>query len=287
MGFELDDHQCSEPPRSVPWAVRLDLFFGGWRAAIWGVLGFLSIFGWTFGGNADVAGLFLDPDTAVVRQGVVTRVEPTGASVMDKQVIRYDITFTGPSGEHRAVSYGTGSRLDQGDEVEVIHPPGEPEAARIAGQRGAMFPGGLVLMWLPVLVLASILLLDLRKRLRQIRLLRDGVMVRARCLARERASVQVNGRQVYKLRLGYADDLGEAHDLELRTSRMSELAEEDTTWLLYDASDPRRGIAVARLPEPLRLSAEGMVTGSLSRSAMAGMGLAALSVIGNLAALFG
>ncbi len=287
MGFELDAHARTRPPRRVLMGPRLRLLFGGGAAYLWGVLGFLCIFGWAFGGQADVDGLFLDPDTAVRIEAVVTSSERTGATANGRPVKRYAFTAEADTGKLTGHSFATGQGPAVGEQVTVLHPPGAPDKARIEGQQGKPFHGLLILVWLAPLVIGLILAILAWRALRRIRLLRDGMMTDATCTSCEPTNSSVNDARIERFTFTFEDDRAETHTFTLLTSMLAETAEGDTAPVLYDPVNPRRLVLLDRLPTDIRIQEDGTVDGRTGRKALIGALIATVVLVTNLAALLG
>ena len=218
----------ADPPREVPWAVKLRVLFGGFLSQFgWAFFGFGMVFVWAFTANADLLGWYRFGGELEYAQGTVTAGEATHCSVNNSRVYANHYRFTtGDGTEHTAVSYATGRRLSPGRQVRVEYPPGRPETSRIAGMRTSIFGVATLLVLIFPAAGLGLLLPGLWRGLRGIRLLRDGKQAVGRLIDRKPTRARVNNQPVWKLTFEFTAEDGGVFQVSARTHDTSRLSGE-------------------------------------------------------------
>lgn len=252
--------QFAPPPRRVPLSLTAVNVLGGFAQIGWFVFGFGMIFFWAFVGNADFS--FLTFRGAMERAaGKVTRVEATGASENDTQVMANHYEFSVAGRAFTGTSYTTGNGASEGEEVTVEYAPDNPERSRIAGMRTAQF--GPFVLFVTIFPAIGLLFLafGVRGGLRRSRLLGTGYFTTGKLIDKEPTNMTVNKQRVYELTFEFTTRDGRRAEAKARTTDTSRLEDEHNEPLLYDANDPSQAYVLDELPARPEINGLGEFVG--------------------------
>lgn len=250
--MDYSSYALAQPPRYVPWLVRSQVLFGGFANQFgWLFFGFGFIFVWIFGLNADLSGFLFRVGEVSIAEGVVLKVESTGASVNETPVYAYSYTFRVESQEreYQGVSYSTGRQYEPGWPVTVEYLSRRPEISRIHGARQAAFgPWVLCLVLLFPLIGLGFMLSGFRGGLKGNRLLARGKVAVGRLTSKEPTNTTINNQPVYKLTFEFQDEYGGVHEVVSKTHLPHLLEDEVEEELLYDPHNPANAVMLDNLP---------------------------------------
>jgi hypothetical protein len=248
------------PPRRVPFSLAISTSLNAVVQVGFAVLGFSSIFFWTFVANADFS--FITFAGSLGRaSGVVTRVETTNASENRTSIRANHYEYSVGGQNFQGVSYSTGEAVQQGENVLVEYLQRAPGTSRIAGQRRKMF-GPLVLLVIifPALGLAFIIG-GVRWGSRRARLMRDGIFTTG-VLKRKRATnATVNNRRVFDLFFEFTARDGRRCEAKARTSIPERLEDEREEPLLYNPERPEDAVMLDEAPARPQFDERGELMG--------------------------
>ena len=280
--------RLAPPPRPVSLGLRVFTLFGEPLGQIgWFLLGFSSIFVWTFVMNAEILPPFLlrGPVSTAVAQ--VTYVEATSARENRSRVWAVDYTFRPGDGTRRAGrSYVTGSAPAIGDSVTVEFAETAPQLSRIKGMRSALFGPAVVIVLIFPAVALLLLVFSLRGRLVLGRLLRDGRLAQGKLKERAPTNMRVNNRRVYRLAFDFVGEDGRRHEAQESTSQTAALEDEPSESLLYLPESPSTAALVDGLPDSIQADTEGNLYLATPSSARLALLLPLVVTLGNAACAF-
>ncbi len=275
----------SDPPRQLSVLFSLRIVFGSVLAQVgWGVLGFGSIFLWTFVAQADWAFITMRGPLAT-SSGQVTAVANTHASENDQEIYRIDYTFTASGGRTLpGHSYSRGSHLKPDAAVTIEYLRENPARSRIQGLRTGMFGPLVLLVGIVPLGGAIVAIISLRSGLRGRRLLCDGLLTTGKLVSRDATNTQVNDQVVYKHTFDFVANDGRTYQVVGWTSTTL-LTDEAEEVLVYGSADPARAVLLSRLPGDPHIDPTGQFVVRSPASALLILILPALAIVGNLTAL--
>src|SRR5262245_22602882 len=242
-----------------------------------GLLIFAQIFAWIFVPASDVAALWEWRGPIDRTSGVVERIERTSFRVNSRRV--HAVTFTFGDPPRSATSYAFGRPpLEPGARVDVEHPAGRPDAARIAGmlRRPMPWEAGLAPL-VPFALGSTLLAVAVVAGMRRARLLRSGASAAGKLVAREPTRTRVNGKVVFRLRYAFMGEDGRSAEAVARTHRVAELS--DTATVVYDA-ESLRAVVLDHLSGRPRLGADGEIEHEPGPGDVLAVALPALAVGG-------
>lgn len=213
---------------------------------------FSQIFAWVFLSMMDVSGIWQWRGPLERTTGQVVSVEGTSTRINSRRVMK--VTFD--DGGRRGVSYSTRpGALGPGSPVELEHPRGAPDKARIAGMESAPMPSWAILPALPVPIVGLVLFaIGVMGGLRRLRRLRDGELGSGELTRREPTSVRINRQRVYRHFYSFTASDGRTGEVVARSHH--ELpARAD---LVYDPSN-LKGEVIAALPGQPQLDPSGEI----------------------------
>ena len=248
------------PPRRVPFSLGITTALNAVAQIGFGVLGFSSIFFWTFAGNADFS--FITFIGALGRaSGTVTRVVDTNARENRSTVSENHYEYSVAGRTLDGVSYSTGRQVEPGQQVSIEYLERAPERSRIAGQRKALFsPVVLFVLIFPAIGLAFAIG-GVRWGSRRARLLRDGVFTTGVLKSKRATNTTVNNRRVFELTFGFTARDGRQCEAKARTSITERLQDEREEPLLYNPDKPEDAIMLDEASSRPQFDESGMLVG--------------------------
>ena len=236
--------RMAAPPRRVPLSLRiLSLCNVGVQIGFF-IIGFGSIFVWTFIPNTDLP----SPSrhmTATAR-GYVTSVTSTRASQNRQRILANVYTFSVGGRQFTGTSYSDGETFKPGDTVTIQYDQSNPMSSQIEGMRRNMFNAGtLVTLIFPAIGL-GIVALGIWYGLTLIRGLRDYEIANAKVVNRQYV-VMSRGRTVVTYEFQSTD--GATYQRALRLYDQAQIAQ-DEALLLYDPNRPDRAERLYTAPAP-------------------------------------
>jgi hypothetical protein len=192
----------AQPPRAVPLTVICSAMLGttGWFGAIFLIMGLGFTLVFTSGYHPlDDLRLALAQTTA---KGIITQVNETNSTENDVFVYEYIFTFTTKREQTiTGRSYTTGRDLQNGANVTVDYVPEDPAINRIHGARSSAFSSWVLFVLIFPAIGAALFLSAAIGGLRQVWLLRNGVVADAHIQSARSTGVTVN--HVPVLQYGY------------------------------------------------------------------------------------
>jgi hypothetical protein len=242
----------------VPWIVALRAVLGGPTqvGAIFLLIG-APIF-WMGVWNADVPSLWRFRGELATTPGIVLASRDTHVAQGKRgrhEVFACDYEFHVEGETRRGTSYGNETHAAQAVKIEFRRD--DPTISRVQGMRAApldafvAFTG--ILPLFGVLVLAG----GIWSGLSAVRLLREGVVTRARPVAKEEK--RVNRRRVFKLTFRFLDDSGVERTHIAETVDPKPVTDEHEELLVYDPLRPERALLVDAIPGSPRFGEMGDV----------------------------
>ena len=248
------------PPRPVPFSLSILSSLNGFAQTGFAILGFSSIFFWTFAVNADFS--FLTFWRAHGRvSGTVTRVADTNAR-QNRAVIQanhYEYSVAGKTFE--GVSYSNGDAVRQGDRVLVEFFENAPQTSRIAGQRRKLFSAFASFVVIFPLIGLGFVVGAVRRGSRRARLLRDGICTTGVLKHQRATNTTVNNRRVYELEFEFTARDGRRCLAKARTSMTERLLDEREEPLLYNPENPDDAVMLDEAPSRPRFDESGALVG--------------------------
>jgi len=245
-------YNLAAPPRSVPWPLRGQVFFGGFFSQFgWLWFGFTMIFVWVFGSMTSLSGLYFtlgSPDTV---SGVVSAIEDTNASENDIPVYANYYTFRVErlEAEYQGVSYTTGQRFSVGETVTVEYLNSNPDISRIQDTRGGIFsPWVLCFIGIFPLIGLIFIIISLVSGFKANYLLSHGKVGLGVLRSKQPTNTRINGRTVYKLTFEFTDDFGNSYKATANNHITDLLEDESKEQLLYDPKNPSYAVMLDNLP---------------------------------------
>ena len=271
------------PPRRVPFSLGITTALNAVAQLGFGVLGFSSIFFWTFAGNADYSFVtFIGARGHAT--GHVTRVEPTNARENRTTVNANHYEYSVAGQTFQGVSYSTGDAVQQGEQVLVEYLERAPGRSRIAGQRTGVFsPVVLFVLLFPALGLAFAIG-GVRWGSRRVRLLRDGVLTSGVLTHKRATNTTVNRRRVFELTFEFTAQNGQRCEAKARTSLTERLEDEREEPLLYNPNKPEDAVMLDEAPSRPQFDESGGLMGR-PIAALFAMILPGLVIAANVLAL--
>ncbi|MEM7103114.1 MAG: DUF3592 domain-containing protein [Bacteroidota bacterium] len=244
MSFE-NEHILDEafirarPPRRIDFFSRSTIFFSGFMSQFgWLFFGFGLIFFWVFGGAAGIKHFSLFEGDWQPTKGVILSTYGTSSSINETTVYGNDFTYTINGNEYFAISYTTGNRYYEGQEIDVEYKNRNPDKARIVNSRMAHFPfwTSLITLIFPFVGLVFILV-GMRRNIRANYLMKYGVFTRGERLSKEATNTTINDQPVYKYEFTFTSD-DKSYIATCSTHQTHRVEDDKQEIILYDARNP-------------------------------------------------
>lgn len=246
----LIDPMTVAPPRPVALGARVAVLFGGSLSQIgWLLLGFGMLFFWIFVWNSELfSGIAFIGGTQVA-EGQIQRVETTGASENDTQVLALTYTFRADDGRaYRAVGYITGGDWHSGAGVRVEYLSRDPSVSRAQGLRRKLFgTGGAWAGVFPLIGLVMVLV-SLKGGLRANWLLGNGCLAYGKLVGAVPTGTTINSRPLVAVTLEFHTSGGIVRRTVSKTTQPETLEDEPAEMLLYDRGNPSDAVTIDSLP---------------------------------------
>lgn len=268
------------PPRQVPISLRVAALFNLTGLIGWGVIGFGSIFFWTFGRNADLSFITFRGELKQAAARVV-KVEPTSASENDVRIVANHYEYSVAGKPFQGVAYATGQGLSVGETVNVDYKPGAPEESRIPGMRRGMFGPFVLFILIFPLIGAGLAAGGFVWGRRRAQLLGSGMFTFGTLKEKNPTNMTVNKMPVWELVFEFMARDGRRYEAKARTSQTARLEDDHQEPLLYDADDPSRAVLLDDAPARPQLDERGELVGR--PMALARLIVPALVIGGNVA----
>jgi hypothetical protein len=233
------------PPRRVPLPVVVSAMLGttGWFGALFLImgLGFTLIFTQGYRPFDDLR--IVLSRTSV--QGTIRNVKSVNASENDVEVYEYEYAFTTRGGQKvTGHSYSTGREWGIGSTVNVEYVPDEPSISRIQGTRTSLFSPFVLFVLIFPLVGAAMFLIPAYGGIRQVLLLRNGLVGDARILSAQPTGVSVNNTPVLKYSYEVTTSSGVMADGAANAFPSGRIGDEEAEPALYLPSNPGRSTLI-------------------------------------------
>jgi hypothetical protein len=261
--------RLAPPPRSLPLTTMLSYFLGGLVQLGCFLLLFSLPFVWAFVLNADTSFISFRGSNIETTSGRVTRIEPTGASENNERVYANRYTFRVNGVVHEGVSYSTGQKVSDGEEVTIQYDARRPEQrSRIAGMRTKEFGALALIVSIFPLIGLTMVLFGVRSGARTVSILRRGVSAFGTLLESHQTNVTVNKQPVWALGFEYLAQDGMRREVSTRTTTPGVLSDEPQELLLYDPAHPDRAVFADELKPLPQLDEAGTILGQPLRAAI-------------------
>ncbi len=245
----------SHMSRNVPFVVLASCLFGGVLNQIaWIFFSAGMIFVWIFAGSADLS-FFMNLPQEQLITGRLLSSQQTSMSENDVSIYKNSFSFDYRGQKYEGSSYSLGSIA--GQEQSVMVPEGRPDLARIRDQRRKEFGPFILIVLIFPLIGLGIILFGLARSIKQIRLLRSGVLAEGKFLRKEATGVMINERPVYQVFFEYTAADGQKYVISDKTHLLEKVLDQDTERLLYDPSNPGFGMLVDALQGSPKMDQSG------------------------------
>jgi hypothetical protein len=247
------------PPRPVPLPVVCSTMYG-----VTGVLGgsFLIlglIFTIVFTGGLRPIDEFRLAFGRATAQGTVTHVSGTNATENDEPVYEYAFAFT-TRREERVTGrcYTTGRQWSVEDDVTVEYLPEDPGVARIQGARMSEFAPWVLFVLIFPIIGGMLFGLSAIGGLRQVMLLRHGLVADARIQSERPTGVTINDEPLIEYTYELITSSGQVFDGTAKALPTGRIGDETPEPALYLPSNPRISTLVDALPLSYPLDVDGL-----------------------------
>jgi len=269
--------QSTDPPRAVPFSLRVRVVLGGWGQGMWFFLGLYMYSVWVFVPNADLSQWTTFRGPLQTARGTVTAIEKTGFAEDGREhklshgppIYRYRYEFDTGGQTFRGASYHTGEMQDvtvaAAGAVTVEFPQDQPQHSRIQGMRADIFEPRVMLILLFPLGLAVALFFALRGGRRNVHLLQNGLLTTAALVSKEGHYKTWRGSpHIYNVTFEFQDTQGQPRTITYVAPKSKSKLYEDQPQqpVLYDPLNERRAVLLDALPGRPRIAADGTLQSS-------------------------
>ncbi len=255
-GFQIKDYKRNiyTQKRSLPFGITLKTWFGNpltFMGIVFIVMGVPFTF--IFAPISSFVGPSFDENDPVTR-GVIIEASGTNSYINDVQVYSYTFEYSTPNGEeYQATGYTTGNMQAIGNELPVYYKNNDPAVATAEGLRSSDFGRGLTLLvWIFPIVGFIIFVSSIRKVIKQMQILKVGVLADGIYLYQEATNTRVNNQTVYKLFFEFTANDGKNYQAIAKTHKTHRLKDEEFEKLVYDPFNPSNAVILDALPNGIK-----------------------------------
>lgn len=206
-----------------------------------------------FGSLADFNSAFSFSDTDLFSKGVIVAKQATNSSENKHKIYKYTYQYNLDGRAYSGDSFSTSQETNTGDTVKIRYIAKKPELSRIEGMRSAPFD-----IW--VIPLAAIfpliglifIILSMRRALKNIHLVQNGILTYGKVIRTEATKSTVNNKRIYKVFFQFKSHDGNLHEAFNKTHQTYNLGDEEKEPLVYDAQNPSKAILLDTLPVKIR-----------------------------------
>jgi hypothetical protein len=233
------------PPRSVPLTVACSAMGGstGWFGALFLLMGLVFTVIFTAGFHPlDDLRLALEGTTAT---GRITMVVETNSTENDVPVYAYDYAFTTKREQNvTGRSYTTGREWKNGASVQIDYVPEAPVISRIHGARSSSFSVWVLFVLIFPAIGATMFFSGAVDGLRQVWLLRNGVIADAQIQSAQPTGVSINEVPVLKFTYEIRTAAGETATGTAKSLPKDRIGDEQAEPALHLPGNPFRSTLV-------------------------------------------
>ena len=238
-------HNLAPPPRPVPLTIVCSAMLGttGGFGALFMIFGLVFTVIFTSGYRPlDDIRLALSRTTAT---GRITQVVDSNATENDVTVYEYVYSFTTRREEQlTGRSYSTGRHWSAGNSVAIEYVPDAPYISRIQGARTSMFSPFILFVLIFPAVGGALFLSAAAGGLRQVWLLRHGLIGDARITSTRSTNTTVNGVPILEYSYEITTREGITSEGKAKSFPSDRLGDEEREPALYLESNPDRSTLV-------------------------------------------
>lgn len=257
----------SDPPRRVPFSVRLRILLGGFLNQFgWYFFGFGMVFVWAFGGSSALYDLAYFQRDVAVTEGRISAVIETNMSINEERVYEYQYAYRVNGVEYFGATKAYYGEHKVNDPASVEYTSRNPTRSRIQGlefKRWVALVAGIF----PMIGLVFIAL-GIRKGIRGARLLRHGKQTTGTLVSQEPTNTEVNDEPVFEFTFefevegeGFFEVVARTHLTERFAGEESDDEDDVREPLLYNPYDPNDAILLDDLPGGPRIDERGEIRG--------------------------
>lgn len=241
-----------DTPRQIPLLVKLSLFLGDVifiLGLIFSLIGVASMV--LISLLVDFSSLRFSPDT--IAKGTITAIEDANASENNHRIYKFQYQYSLDGDSFKSgYSYDSNGELKVGDRVEV-----ECESAstksRIKGMKLAPFSPWLLLPFsIFPLVGMVMLLFGVRKGVRNLDLLTNGILAKAKVTHKERTNTRINNQYVYKVFFEFKTADGKMAQSSVNTHKPYLVEDEPEEMMLYKPETPEKAVLLDALQRSVK-----------------------------------
>lgn len=255
-GFQIKNYRRNTfaNKRSLPFGIMLRTWFGN-PLTFMGIMFIVMGVPFTiiFAPISSLTAPSFDENDPITR-GKITDAYGTNSSINDVQVYAYTYSYSTPDGqEHLATGYATGNTHSVGNEILVHYKADEPFVSKADGLRQSTFGGGFTFfVWIFPIVGFIMFGSSIRKVVKQMQILKVGVLAEGKFTHQEGTSTRVNNQTVYKLFFEFTANDGRKYEAIAKTHKTQRLRDEEFEKLVYDPSNPSNAVVLDALPRGIK-----------------------------------
>lgn len=239
------------PPRDLSPLTQLTVLFGGtfvqmgsvfFGAGMAFLIGFLP--------QSQIKHLFSFDGEWTQGRGVITTIERTNVEVNNHDVYAYSFDYQNNGTNYSDVSYDyMRSDIAEQQPVVIEYKSGNPARARIAGMDEEMMPAWIILLLLIFPgVGGTFLVIGLRRNIRALRLLINGVFTKGVLLDKQATNTRINNQMVYRYEFEFDVERHGKIIATCSTHHTRLVEDEGEEIILYDAENPDYNVVYDAIP---------------------------------------
>lgn len=239
--------------RKISFALTIKILFGNVITQLgWGVVVFGQVFFISFAMQADFSDFYLGKNSPKTK-GKIIEINNTNARINKRFIYEFHYEYEVKTKKLKAFSYSTNKDIQVNDIVNIEYMNNKPEYSRIEGMQQKTFPIYAISLVIITLVGITIVVINLLKQIKNIQLLKTGIITKGKFIKMEPTNVKVDNQSMIRLYFEFIDYLGKTQTVSADVLDLKGLQDEPEETIFYDKNKPSKAVLIDGLPSKIKL----------------------------------
>ncbi|TAG42364.1 MAG: hypothetical protein EAZ31_06255 [Cytophagia bacterium] len=182
--------------RKISFVLTIKILFGNVITQLgWGVVVFGQVFFISFAMQADFSDFYLGKNSPKTK-GKIIEINNTNARINKRFIYEFHYEYEVKTKKLKAFSYSTNKDIQVNDIVNIEYMNNKPEYSRIEGMQQKTFPIYAISLVIITLVGITIVVINLLKQIKNIQLLKTGIITKGKFIKMEPTNVKVDNQSI-------------------------------------------------------------------------------------------
>ncbi|TAE46663.1 MAG: hypothetical protein EAY69_08265 [Cytophagales bacterium] len=239
--------------RKISFVLTIKILFGNVITQLgWGVVVFGQVFFISFAMQADFSDFYLGKNSPKTK-GKIIEINNTNARINKRFIYEFHYEYEVKTKKLKAFSYSTNKDIQVNDIVNIEYMNNKPEYSRIEGMQQKTFPIYAISVVIITLVGITIVVINLLKQIKNIQLLKTGIITKGKFIKMEPTNVKVDNQSMMRLYFEFIDYLGKTQTVSADVLDLKGLQDEPEETIFYDKNKPSKAVLIDGLPSKIKL----------------------------------